>query len=145
MRARIVAAARDWIGTPYRHQASVKGEGVDCLGLVRGVWRDVIGPEPEPLPAYGADWAEVGGQETLWAAARRWLREIPPATARPGDVLLFRMAAGCAAKHCGVLSDGAGEGRMIHAYWGRSVVETWLGSWWRKRLVAAFAWPGMEN
>ena len=28
-----------WIGTPYRHQASLKGVGCDCLGLVRGVWR----------------------------------------------------------------------------------------------------------
>ena len=35
----IVAAARSWIGTPYRHQASLKGVGCDCLGLVRGVGR----------------------------------------------------------------------------------------------------------
>ena len=39
----IVAETRDWIGTPYRHQASLKGVGCDCLGLVRGVWRNVIG------------------------------------------------------------------------------------------------------
>ena len=38
-RAAIVAEARAWIGTRYRHQASVKGVGCDCLGLVRGVWR----------------------------------------------------------------------------------------------------------
>ena len=43
MRAAIVAAARGWLGTPYRHQASVRGEGADCLGLVRGVWRELIG------------------------------------------------------------------------------------------------------
>lgn len=141
MRARVLNAARGWLGTPYRHQASVKGEGADCLGLVRGVWREVIGPEPETPPAYAADWAETGGEETLWAAARRWLVEIPPATARAGDVLLFRMAPGCAAKHCAILSDQTGPGRMIHAYWGRTVVESWMGAWWRRRLVAAFAWP----
>jgi hypothetical protein len=39
----IVAETRAWIGTPYRHQASLKGVGCDCLGLVRGVWRAVIG------------------------------------------------------------------------------------------------------
>lgn len=33
--ADIVAAARGWIGTPYLHQASLKGVGTDCLGLVR--------------------------------------------------------------------------------------------------------------
>ncbi|MGZ9409986.1 MAG: peptidase P60, partial [Methylocystis sp.] len=42
-RADIVAAARRWRGTPYVHQASLMQVGCDCLGLVRGVWRDVIG------------------------------------------------------------------------------------------------------
>ena len=40
-RADIVAAARRWVGTPYVHQASLIHVGCDCLGLVRGVWRDV--------------------------------------------------------------------------------------------------------
>jgi NlpC/P60 family putative phage cell wall peptidase len=47
LRKDIVAETRSWIGTPYRHQASLKGVGCDCLGLVRGVWRAVIGVEPE--------------------------------------------------------------------------------------------------
>lgn len=139
------AIARTWLGTPYRHQASMRGEGADCLGLVRGVWRELAGSEPEPLVAYQADWAEVGGEETLLAAARRWLREKPIAEAVVGDVLLFRMAAGCPVKHCAILSDTAGtESRMIHAYWGRAVVESWLGAWWRRRLVAVFGWPALE-
>ena len=64
-RARIVAEARAWIGTPYRHQASLKGVGCDCLGLVRGVWRAVIGPEPERAPPYAPDWAEASGMNRL--------------------------------------------------------------------------------
>ncbi|MFY0399206.1 peptidase P60 [Brevundimonas naejangsanensis] len=140
--AQIVAAARGWLGTPYRHQCSLKGEGVDCLGLVRGVWREVMGEEPEAPPPYRPDWAEVGGEEALWAAARRWLVETPPERAGLGDVLLFRMAAGAPAKHCAVLSAVEGpERRMIHAYWGRSVVESWMGPWWRRRLVTVFRWP----
>lgn len=142
MNARVVDAARGWLGTPYRHQASMRGEGADCLGLVRGLWRELVGPEPEPVPAYRADWAEVGGEEILLAAARRWLTERPVADAVAGDVLMFRMAAGCTVKHCAILTDAAGaEPRMIHAYWGRSVVESWMGAWWRRRLVAAFGWP----
>src|SRR5688572_25297534 len=62
-RDQIVAAARDWIGTPYRHQASLKGVGCDCLGLVRGVWREHYGAEPEAPPPYRADWAETGAVE----------------------------------------------------------------------------------
>ena len=44
MSAAHVASARGWLGTPYHHQASLKGVGCDCLGLLRGVWREVIGP-----------------------------------------------------------------------------------------------------
>ncbi|MBU1346622.1 MAG: C40 family peptidase [Alphaproteobacteria bacterium] len=139
---RYVAAARGWLGTPYRHQASVRGKGADCLGLVRGVWRETVGDEPEPTPAYSADWAEVGGEETLMAAARRRLVARPTQEMRPGDVLLFRMSDGAPAKHCAILSAlGSPEPRMIHAYWGRAVVESWMGPWWMRRLAAVFAWP----
>jgi NlpC/P60 family putative phage cell wall peptidase len=120
----------------------VKGVGADCLGLVRGVWREVVGREPEVLPAYSADWAEVGGRETLLEAVGRWLRPVAVAEMQAGDVLLFRMSPGAAVKHCAILSDlGGPEPRMIHAYWGRAVVESWMGVWWRRRLVAVFRFP----
>jgi hypothetical protein len=51
-REAIVAAARSFIGTPYHHQASCKKAGCDCLGLIRGVWRDVYRPEPEAPGQY---------------------------------------------------------------------------------------------
>lgn len=141
-RAEIVTAARGWLGTPYRHQASLKGAGCDCLGLVRGVWREMVGPEPEVLPPYTPDWAEALGQETLLEAARRQMVEIAPGAARAGDVLIFRMGMGVPAKHCAILS---GEGRIIHAYWGRAVVETRLTDWWARRIAGAFSLPGVED
>ena len=142
----VVEAARGWLGTPYRHQASLRGWGADCLGLVRGVWRERVGVEPQPVPAYRPDWAETGGAETLLDGARRWMREIAPADAAPGDVLLFRMAPDACVKHCAILSDGdlcdrPGGGRIIHAYWGRAVVESWLAPWWWRRVSHAFAFP----
>jgi NlpC/P60 family putative phage cell wall peptidase len=144
----IVAAARDWIATPYRHQASLKGVGADCLGLLRGVWRECLGPEPETLPAYTPDWAERLGEETLLAGARRHLPEIAIGASRPGDVLVFRIVQGCPAKHCAILSApaiGADPGRIIHAYWGRAVCETRLVAWWQRRIAGAFAFPGLED
>ena len=140
-RSEIVAAAKSWLGTPYRHQASRKGVGADCLGLVRGVWREAIGPEPAPLPPYTPDWAEALKQETLLEAAREHMREIPLGGALHGDVLLFRMGLGHPAKHCAIVS---GTDRIIHAYWGRAVCETRLVPWWRRRCAAAFAFPGLE-
>lgn len=138
-RAEIVSAARAWIGTPYRHQASVKGAGADCLGLLRGVWREVYGKEPEPVPAYTPNWAEALKQDSLLAAARRHLVEIAISEARPGDVYLFRMGLGHPAKHCAIVSDAD---RIIHAYWGKAVCETRLVPWWQRRIAAAFAFPG---
>lgn len=147
-RAAVVAAARGWIGTPYRHQASLKGVGCDCLGLVRGIWRELHGDEPEAPPPYRADWAETGAAETLLAAAGRHLTPAPLTAFRPGDVLLFRMTPEACIKHCAIVSavqPGDPEPRIVHAYWGRAVVESWLGPWWRRRLAAAFAFPFVSD
>ena len=142
---KVVLAARGWIGTPYRHQASCRGAGTDCLGLVRGVWRDVIGPEPAEIPPYTQDWAEPQGDELLWQAALRYFRPKPSgAVWEAGDLLLFRMRDGAIAKHLGVLSQAAPEARFIHAYSGHGVVESPLSAPWRRRIAARFVFPGED-
>ncbi|MCK7475040.1 MAG: NlpC/P60 family protein [Rhodopseudomonas palustris] len=140
-RAALLEEARSWIGTPYRHQASVKGVGCDCLGLVRGVWRGCLGAEPELPPPYAPDWAEAGGVETLQQAALRHLRPLPSAEFAAGDVLLFRYRDGCLAKHVAIAS---AADRMIHAHDGASVCEIAITPWWRRRLVQAFSFPGVQ-
>jgi len=141
-RDEIIAEARAWLGTPYRHQESLIGVGTDCLGLLRGVWRGCVGDEPEAVPPYSPDWAERSGEDPLLDVARTHLSEIAPGEARPGDVLLFRMAIGCPAKHCAILSQ---HDRIVHAYWGQAVVETRLVPWWRRRIATAFSFPGLET
>jgi NlpC/P60 family putative phage cell wall peptidase len=135
---RIVMEARSWIGTPYRHQASLKGVGCDCLGLLRGVWRGVMGAEPELPPPYAPDWAEAGA-DTLVAAARRHLVEIDPAAIMAGDVLLFRWREGLPAKHCAIATS---DRTMIHAHDGAQVAEVAFRPWWRRHLAYAFRFPG---
>ena len=137
----IAGLARGWIGTPYRHQASRRGAGADCLGLIRGVWREAMGAEPEAVPAYTADWSEVRGVEALWSAAERHLTQIAVEAAAPGDVLLFRMREGSVAKHLGILAQGAAGPSFIHAYSGHGVLESALSDPWRRRIVAAFSFP----
>ncbi|MFT7595406.1 MAG: NlpC/P60 family putative phage cell wall peptidase [Paracoccaceae bacterium] len=139
-RDRIIAAARGWIGTPYRHQAARRGAGADCLGLVRGVWRDIYGAEPEAVPAYSMDWSEPQGEERLWQAARRHLVE-KPGTATPGDVILFRMRAGSVAKHLGIVVQVGRDARFVHAYARHGVVESPLSAPWRRRIAAVFEFP----
>lgn len=138
---RVVTAARGWLGTPYVHQASARGAGADCLGLLRGIWREVIGPEPVAVPAYTMDWAEAGGREDLWEAARLWLVPKAPGEAAVGDVLLFRMREGAVAKHLGVQSATGAEPRFIHAYTGHGVIDSPLSEPWARRLVARFEFP----
>lgn len=133
----MVAEARAWIGTPYVHQASLRGAGCDCLGLVRGVWRALRGAEPAKVPPYGPDWAETGGDEALWRALGQHLRPAGP-TPEPGDVLLFRLRAGSVAKHLGILTQTGPGARFVHAYSGQGAVESPLSKPWARRIVARF-------
>lgn len=137
----ILAEARSWIGTPYQHQASIKGAGTDCLGLLRGVWRAVLGAEPEPVPPYTEDWAEPSRQEVLLTAAERWLIRKSLGRDEPGDVLLFRMRDGSIAKHLGIQSATGLVASFIHAYSGHGVIESPLSQPWHRRIVARFAFP----
>jgi NlpC/P60 family putative phage cell wall peptidase len=139
-RARVVMLARTWAGTPYHHQASTKAIGTDCLGLVRGIWRELYGSEPVTVPGYSRDWAEASGCETLYDAARAHFTEIPTASATDGDVLLFRWRKNAVAKHVGILMS---RDRLIHAFEGVPVTEIKMTSWWWRHAAAAFRFPGV--
>lgn len=135
----VVAAAKLWLGTPYRHQASEIGVGCDCLGLIRGVWLTLYGTVPEVPAPYAADWAERSGEERLMQAAARYCGPaIPQVEMRPGDILLFRWRAQFAAKHAGILSS---PDHFIHAYEQAGVVRSPLVPGWRRRIAGVFRFP----
>ena len=136
----VVAQARLWIGTPYRHQASLREAGADCLGLIRGVWRELQGDEPTDVPAYTPDWSEAEREEALWTAARKHLREVSRAPAL-GDVILFRMRDGMVAKHLGIVSAVGETPRFLHAYQRHGVIESPFSAPWRRRAVSFFEFP----
>jgi len=143
----IVKTARGWLGTPYVHQASQKQIGSDCLGLLRGVWRELYLAEPEIPPAYTPDWNErhwnrISGSEPLLEAARRHLIEREDIKMEEGDVIIFRVDMYGPAKHCGIYSD---KDRFIHAYAGREVCEGWLNRWWYSRIAGVFQFPGVKS
>jgi NlpC/P60 family putative phage cell wall peptidase len=139
---RVIAAARGWLGTPYHDQASVQGVGCDCLGLVRGVWRELHGPEPVPIPPYSRDWGETGPREPLAEAARSVMVEVPTSAVMPGALLLFRMRTGAVAKHCGIVT---APDRFVHAYERSGVVEVPLDQAWRRRIAFAFLFPSRTH
>ena len=141
-RALIVAAARGWIGTPYRHQGALKGVGCDCLGLILGVWREVqpsrsaLRPDKfGAIPPYTPDWAEANGRETLAEGFRAHLMEIDPGEADAGDVVLFRWRKHLPAKHAAIMTV---RDRMVHSQQHAAVTEVPLSDWWRRRMAYAF-------
>lgn len=140
----VAELARTWVGTPYHHQASLRGVGCDCLGLLRGIWRDVVGPEPERMPNYSPAWDEVSKRDDMATVFGKHLVAADDRLAagdfRPGDVLLFRMRPEAVAKHCGIVTGD----RFVHAHSGHGTVEIELTDWWRKRLVGLFMFPGVK-
>ena len=134
----VIAATRRWLGTPYHDQASLRGVGCDCLGLARGVWRDLVGAEPQAIPPYSRDWGETGAREVLVIGARAMMIEIPVARIGPGALVLFRMAPRAIAKHVGILT---APDRFIHAYDRLGVIEEALTTAWSRRIAFAFRFP----
>jgi NlpC/P60 family putative phage cell wall peptidase len=132
----VVAAARHWLGTPYRHLSARRGAGCDCLGLVCGVWRE-LGGETIELPAYRADWRDTRHADELLALAER---RLVRASGRPqaGQVILFQLGRTSAPRHCGIAVDEHG---FIRAQEGRGVVLSYLTGGWRKRVAGLFDFP----
>jgi NlpC/P60 family putative phage cell wall peptidase len=133
----VVDAARAFLGTPYRHQASLAGVGCDCLGLLRGVWRALYGSEPEAMPAYRADLRDPTNAGALREAAERLLVAEAGAFAA-GQVVLFRLNRTVEPKHCGIM---VSADRFIHAQERLGVVEANLTDGWRDRVWGRFRFP----
>ncbi len=138
-RNHIVSIARTWLGTPYRHHASLKGVGADCLGLLRGVYKEIYGKAPE-APSYSPDWCEVPDaqgifREPLLDAVKLYMHEVDKQEAREGDVILFRIFEHSPIKHCALLTSPT---KIIHAYSEQEVREVPLGHWWKRRITHAF-------
>lgn len=133
----VVSAAREFLGTPYRHQASRVGAGCDCLGLLRGVWRALYGAEPMTLPPYRADMRDPHNAGALRAAAERFL--VPQAgPLAGGQVVLFRLNGTAEPKHCAIM---VSPERFIHAQERLGVVEANLSPAWARRICGQFGFP----
>lgn len=143
-RSSIVHAARSWLGTPYQHQARLRGVGVDCIGLVIGVARslglvapefDINGYSRQPAPAI------------LMAACEKHMQPVPLTRIQAGDVIVTRFERDPC--HFAIVADyyHGGHLSMIHAAnraGGKGgVIEHRLDPINRARIHAAFALPGV--
>jgi NlpC/P60 family putative phage cell wall peptidase len=136
--SQVVDCARGWLGTPYKHQHRLKGLGTDCLGLLIGVYSEIIGAPDATIPSYSSSWGEAGLEENMLDAANQYLIKKEIGSYEIGDVLVFRMKRAFIAKHCGIVSD---SDKMIHAYHGHGVVESHLVPWWTSKIAGVFKFP----
>ncbi len=135
----LITEARSWLGTPWHHQASVKGVGCDCIGFVRGVALPFVGAVPIALD-YPETWHLYRAEPRMYLGFKEHCEEIDKQETRPGDILLFGAGKG-PAHHCAFVSPGGG---LIHCYReARVVVEQSLSSWWEAKLRHAFRLPGV--
>ena len=135
----IIAEARTWLGTPWHHQASVKGAGCDCIGFIRGVAEPFLAKVDIPLD-YTPTWHLYRAEPRMYLGFKTVAEEIAPADVLPADILLFGAGKG-PAHHCAFLTPGGG---LIHCYQeaGR-VVEQAFSDFWRPKLRHAFRFPNL--
>ena len=134
----IVNEARSWIGTPFVHQAVAKGAGCDCLGFLRGVWRELTGDSTPFIFDYHAHWFEHDPKERLLEGLRSYLIE-ETGPLQNGQIILFRLFQKYPAQHVGIVTQSGPKAiRFIHAIAGHGVVEVSLSPRWQRRIVAQF-------
>lgn len=112
-----VAAAREWLGTPFHDNAALRGVGVDCAQLVRSAAVESGLRRVEPTGAYSHQWMLHRDDDRLVAFVLRYTGEIGPDAARAGDLVIYRV--GRAYAHLAIIT---GPGRIIHAHKGSGAV-----------------------
>lgn len=130
-------AALEWLGTPYRHQASRIGVGCDCLGLVRGVWRGLYGKEPQLTPPYLRSPRDRLGAGALLDAAESHFAHAMGAP-QPGMLMLFRLLPQLPPRHCGIL---VAPNLFVHAQERLGVIAVPFDENWRRKLHSAHIFP----
>ena len=89
LRQKIVDEAATWIGTPFVHEARVKGAGVDCGNLLIAVYEDLNLVPRLVIPHYPADFMMHSDREWFLEIVLQYAYEIP-GDPLPGDVTVFR-------------------------------------------------------
>lgn len=138
----IAIQARTWIGTPFHHQARLKGKGCDCLGLIVGVVDELELKDKNGVRLAAYDEVTYSKEPDGAYLAQKLtglLKEVPVAKARAGDLGLFKVREN--PQHLAIFSDYNGALGMIHCYaQARRVVEHRLDDDWKSRLIKVYRW-----
>lgn len=110
MRQQVIEEARSWLRTPYHHQASVKGAGVDCAMLLIAVYHACgLIPHIDPRP-YPHDWMMHRDEEKFLSWLQQYGDEVQKP--EPADVIVWQF--GRTYSHGAILVDS--DGTIVHSY-----------------------------
>jgi cell wall-associated NlpC family hydrolase len=90
IRQAIASEAMQWLKTPWHHLACTKGAGVDCVGILRGVYNNVglTNIADSDIPYYPADIMLNRSEETVLDVISRYAKEVDEP--KTGDVILWK-------------------------------------------------------
>jgi NlpC/P60 family putative phage cell wall peptidase len=137
--AQLIEDARAWLGTPYRHQGSIKGLGCDCVGFLAEVAVETRLITPQLRAEFPTDYARFPSAGELRRLTSRHLRLVPYDARAPGDIVLMRFAE--EPQHLGMLT-AVDPDQLIHCGQ-HGVVEHRIDSVWRARIVRVYRFPGL--
>lgn len=130
----IISEAKSWVGTPYHHQARIKGVGVDCANLIAGIFEE-CGFIPINLEPYSLQWHLHNKEEKMINILLSYgCLKVDTNDPSPGQIITFQM--GKVSGHIGIMVDNE---RFIHAdIYANKVVEVTFGGVWKRRLSGVF-------
>lgn len=140
-RNNVIRIAREWIDTPFKHQAMVKGVGADCVGLVAGVGDElgILSDNFKMMTGYG----RRPNPKIMEAELNKHLTPIKECDAVKGDIVWLHWRAGLP-MHVAILSGRKGRKTLIHALSeARKVTEHTLTPDWCDRIVSFWRYPGL--
>jgi cell wall-associated NlpC family hydrolase len=105
-REHLVAVAEGWYGTPYIACACLKGVGVDCGQLLKGVYIEAGHKFDDGIPTpahYSTDIAVHQDTTEYVGIVSKYMREIPESEVQPGDVVIYATARKGVFSHAGII------------------------------------------
>lgn len=114
-RKRFVDAALSYCGTPYHHEARIKGVGIDCATMLVMAGHEAGLVDEIKLPQYSPQWMLHRDQELYLQILGEYCREVEPPP-RPGDIAIWKI--GRTYSHAAVVVDWP---VVVHAVMGRPV------------------------
>lgn len=144
IRSKILAEARTWLGTPYKHQASVKQVGVDCISLVVQVGR-IVGVLPitdDEIASYSG-YGRLPNPKRMAIGMAKYLNGVQSDDVQVGDIAWIQWRASLP-MHLALVGEFEGRRTLIHALGDiGKVTEHTLDTVWEERVVSYWRYPGM--